>query len=144
MRKKKLFKNAAELEEKLEKYFNSLNPSYLYDDDGSIIYDKSGCPVMSETKPATISSMAYYLGFSSKEEFMSLLKDKGLCDTVKKALLRAETHTELLLFDKTSSTGAKFILQTDFGRDNESAVPDNREDNSGVVILAEVKGDESY
>ena len=57
------------IQKKIDEYFSSLEPDYQYDSDGNIITDKSGIPVLTERQPATLSSLAYAIGCSSRQEF---------------------------------------------------------------------------
>ncbi len=128
------FKNKKELQGLVDMYFESLEPERLVDEDGSIIKDKNGVPIMSERKPATIASLAYSVGLTSKEEFINLREDDKYEYVVKRALLRTEAYMERLLFDKSASAGAKYLLQESFGHESTG---DDELGCGGVVILPE-------
>lgn len=134
MRNKKGFSDAEGLQRLIDKYFLELEPQYTYDDENNIITDKNGVPVMTDRKPATISSMAYSVGLSSKEELMSLRKKRTYSYVLERALLRMEAYTEMMLFDKSAATGAKFLLQSSFGWTEEE---NSGGAETGVVILSE-------
>jgi len=136
LRKKRNFSSPAELQELIDKYFTGLEPQLTYDEENNVITDKNGVPVMTDRKPATVSSMAYAVGLSSKEEFMSLRKSRAYSNVIARALLRMEAYTEIMLFDKAAATGAKFLLQSSFGWIDEEAAEGGRE--TGVVILSEI------
>lgn len=129
------FKTPDELQTLVDDYFNSLEPERLLDEDGGIIKDKNGVPVMSERKPATIASLAYAVGLTSKEEFVKLRCSKKYGYVIKRALLRTEAYMERLLFDKSASAGAKYLLQESFGYESDEA---DAQFSGGVVILPEV------
>ena len=65
---KKTFKNVKQFQKLIDAYFESLEPEFVRDGEGNMIFDKTGSPVMTERKPATLASMAYAVGLSSKEE----------------------------------------------------------------------------
>ncbi|MBP3360640.1 MAG: hypothetical protein J6N52_07295 [Clostridia bacterium] len=138
--KKQTFKNSDELQGLIDNYFSGLEPEFMYDSNGEIITDKSGAPVMTERKPATISSMAYAVGLTSKEEFMELRKKRAYANIIARALLRVEAYTEIMLFDKSAASGAKFLLQSDFGWCEPPA--DAESSPGGVVILADIENKE--
>ena len=128
-----------ELQKNIDDYFLSLEPEYRYTDDGEIITDKSGIPLLTERQPATVSSLAYAIGCVSRKEFEKIKNSRKYKNIVERALLRLEAYTERMLFDKSAAAGAKFLLENDFGRNEH-----NDDNNSaGVVILADVgKADE--
>ena len=142
MRNKKCFSDAEELQRLIDKYFLELEPQYTYDDENNIITDKNGVPVMTDRKPATISSMAYSVGLSSKEELMSLRKKRTYSYVLERALLRMEAYTEMMLFDKSAAAGAKFLLQSSFGWAEEEESGGGAE--TGVVILSEIDDGGEY
>lgn len=131
----KLFKNPVQLQELIDKYFDSLEPKYMYDKEGEIIYDKSGAPVMSPREPATVASLAYFVGLSSLTQFNELKSKKQYTKIIDRALLRTEAYIERLLFDKSAATGAKYLLEESFGRET---VEIKDEDEGGVVILSDI------
>lgn len=135
MRKNK-FKNPSELQALVDEYFLSLEPERLVDDEGAVIKDKNGVPIMSERKPATISSLAYAVGLTSKEEFIKLREKEKYEYVIKRALLRTEAYMERLLFDKSASGGAKYLLQESFGHGKDTQGADF---SGGVVILPEIE-----
>ena len=90
------FINDEELQESVDFYFKGL----IYQDDrGNTL-----------TKPATITGMALFLGFCSRQSFYDYEKKEGFTYTVKRARLRVEESYEDHLFGK-SSTGAIFALK---------------------------------
>ena len=123
------------LQKKIDDYFSSLEPRYQYDEGGEIIIDKSGIPILTERRPATVSSLAYAMGCSSRAE-LEEKKNGKYKNIIQRALLRLEAYTEEMLFDKSASSGAKFLLQTDFGR---TECKESESNPGGVVILSEIE-----
>jgi len=121
------------IQKKIDEYFSSLEPDYQYDSDGNILTDKSGIPVLTERQPATLSSLAYAIGCSSRQEFEKIRKRRVTKNIIERALLRLEAYTERMLFDKSASAGAKFLLESDFNRQTDS-----ESQSGGIVILADV------
>lgn len=133
---KKAFKTPANLQELVDGYFQSLEPEIMYDSEGNMITDKSGAPVMTPRKPATVASLAYAVGLTSKAELVELGEEKRYKTVVARALLRTEAYIERMLFDKTAATGAKYLLQESFGHVADAAVEN---DSAGVVFLSDVE-----
>lgn len=130
---KKTFKTPKQLGKLIDGYFESLEPEFVYDGEGNMIFDKSGAPVMTERKPATLASMAYAVGLSSKAELTELEESEEFGETVRRAILRTEAYIERMLFDKAASGGAKYLLKESFGFE-QCDEPELMGD-SGVVIL---------
>ncbi len=131
-----IFKTPKQLQKLIDGYFKSLEPEFVYDAEGNMIFDKSGAPVMTERKPATLASMAYAIGLSSKNELNELEESEEFGETVRRALLRTEAYIERMLFDKAASGGAKYLLKESFGYEqcDESEV----NGDGGVVILPSI------
>lgn len=134
---KKTFKNVKQFQKLIDAYFESLEPEFVRDGEGNMIFDKTGSPVMTERKPATLASMAYAVGLSSKEELTRLEESEEYKETVKRALLRTEAYIERMLFDKAASGGAKYLLKESFGY--EQCEDTEREGDGGVVILPTIE-----
>ena len=134
---KKAFKTPKQLGKLIDGYFDSLEPQFIYDGEGNMIFDKSGSPVMSERKPATLASMAYAVGLASKSELTELEESEEYGETIRRAILRTEAYIERMLFDKAASGGAKYLLKESFGYE-QSDEPDMSTD-AGVVILPSVE-----
>lgn len=133
------FKTPHELQALVDDYFNSLEPERLVDNEGGMIKDKNGVPLMSDRKPATIASLAYAIGLTSKDELAKLKESKKYEYVIKRALLRTEAYMERLLFDKSASGGAKYLLQEGFGHES---VENDLQLSGGVVILPEIEAEE--
>lgn len=134
---KKTFKNAKQFQKLIDAYFESLEPEFVRDGEGNMIFDKTGAPVMTERKPATLASMAYAVGLSSKDELTRLEESDEYSEPVKRALLRTEAYIERMLFDKAASAGAKYLLKESFGY--EQCEETERDVDGGVVILPTIE-----
>lgn len=82
--------------------------------DGALLTDKSGA-VLWEEKPATVTGLAFALGFSSIEELLGV-KEKKVKALIDRALLKIEEEAEEKLFSKDSFQGAKLFLGRNFKR----------------------------
>ncbi len=136
--KRNKFKNPRELQSLVDEYFVSLEPERLVDDEGAVIKDKNGVPIMSDRKPATIASLAYAIGLTSKDELVKLRENEKYEYVIKRALLRTEAYMERLLFDKSASGGAKYLLEESFGHRQDA---EDGQFSGGVVILPEIEAE---
>lgn len=128
------------MEKAIEAYFESLVSERVMDDDGSVVCDKKGQPVFRPARPPTVAGLTRALGFRSKQTLYNYRRDEKYSDILDGAILRIEEYTEERLFDKDGCNGAKFSLANNFGW-NEKKEKESGDDNRGVVILADVKGD---
>lgn len=95
------FKNAEELEERIEKYFKDCP-------DKKKIYSKTG--EVSEIPMPTISGLCYFLGFESRQSFYDYEKKEEFAYTIKRARLFIEKEYEQMLHGQCC-TGAIFALK---------------------------------
>lgn len=72
--------------------------------------------VENKSKP-TISGLAYYLGFESRQSFYDYEKREEYSYTIKRARLRIEQHYEEHLLNPGIATGAIFALKNFGWRD---------------------------
>ena len=107
-----------QLEKKVREYFAQRKTPRI-GADGEVLRDKTGA-VLYEEKAATVTGLAFYLGFSSREEMLSIQekKTKALFD---RALLKIEEQAEEKLFCKDCFQGAKLFLAANFKRWREES-----------------------
>lgn len=108
------FKSKDEMQEKIDAYFEECKGRVLTDDEGKVITDKYGQPVIIDRKPLTVTGLALALGFSSRQSLLDYEAKKEFLDTITRAKARVEEYTEMMLFDKNASNGAKFSLANNF------------------------------
>ncbi len=83
------------------------------------LYEKANEYFEKETLP-TLAGLVIHLGFESKELFLSLKKDEKLGFSINLCLLRLEDINSRALYDKTLSSGAKFILENELKENSPS------------------------
>lgn len=108
------FKTADQMQELIDKYFKSCEGKVLKDDEGEIIFDKYGRPVIIDQKPPTICGLALALGFSSRQTLLNYQDKDKFMDTITRAKLKIEEYAESRLFDKDGVNGSKFTLINNF------------------------------
>lgn len=108
------YKSCAEIEEKIETYFKDCEGKPLCDDDGNVLTDKYGAPIIVGRKPPTITGLALALGFTSRQALLNYQGKKEFVDTITRAKSFVEKYAEERLFDRDGVQGAKFSLINNF------------------------------
>ena len=109
-----MFKNAKEMQIKIEKYFKSCEGKPAKNADGNIALDKYGNPIVIGAKPPTITGLALALGFNSRQSLLNYQGKKEFLDTITRAKSIVEEYAEQRLFDRDGVQGAKFSLTNNF------------------------------
>ena len=108
------YKNKEEMQSKIDEYFELCKGKVLKDDDGKVILNKYGQPIIIEEKPQTVTGLALALGFTSRQALLNYEGKKEFLDTITRAKSRVEQYAEERLFDKDGANGAKFSLTNNF------------------------------
>lgn len=108
------YKTKEEIEGKIDRYFEECKGEILRDDDGKVIYNRWGNPVIVNEHPPTITGLALALGFTSRQALLNYQAKAEFVDTITRAKTRVEAYTEERLFDRDGSNGAQFSLRNNF------------------------------
>ena len=111
--KKPKFETPEEMARAVEAYFKSLEGPVL-DKQGRAVLRPDGTPYTTQTRPATITGLAYHLGFASRSGFLNYRARAGFREIYDRAKLRCEAYQAERLFDREGVQGAKFSLQNNF------------------------------
>lgn len=114
MARPKMYKTVKKMQEAIDRYFEQCKGRPLLDDDGNVLTDKRGNPVMIGEIPPTITGLALALGFSSRQTLLNYQGEKEFVDTITRAKSRCEAYTEQRLFDKDGARGAEFSLKYNY------------------------------
>ena len=128
------YKTPEEMQARIDAYFESCYGEYITDDDGNLMTDKHGHPVMSKSRPLTITGLALALGFNSRQSLLNYQDDPAFMDTIKRAKSKVEQYAEERLFDKDGVNGAKFNLSNNFKGWSEKQQIDSNVNLSPVVF----------
>lgn len=109
------YKTAQEMQEKIDAYFTYCKGTPLTDDSGTVMTDKYGNPIILDAHPPTITGLALWLGFASRQALINYQGRKPFNDTVTRAKSRCEAYAEERLFDRDGTNGAQFSLKCNFG-----------------------------
>lgn len=109
-----MYKTKEEIQEKIDAYFEDCKGRVLKDDDGNVMTDKNGAPIIVDTRPLTVTGLALALGFTSRQALLNYQDKEEFVDTITRAKARVEAYAEERLFDKDGANGAKFSLANNF------------------------------
>ena len=112
---------AEEIQEKIDAYFKACEGHVLTDEEGNIIYDKYGKPVIIDRRPPTVTGRALALGFKTRISLLDYQAKAEFMDVITEAKTRIEQYAEERLYDREGSNGAKFSLQNNFKNWNVAA-----------------------
>ena len=109
-----MYKTVEEIQEKIDKYFEECEGTVLNNENGEVVLNKYGDPVIVGRKPLTITGLALALGFNSRQALLNYQDKPEFNDTITRAKAKVEQYAEERLFDKDGSNGAKFSLSNNF------------------------------
>ena len=136
-----MYKTKEEIQEKIDAYFEDCKGRVLTDDDGNVMTDKHGAPIIIDVKPLTITGLALALGFNSRQALLNYQDREEFNDTITRAKAVVEEYAESRLFDKDGANGAKFSLANNFDgwKEKQSIEADVKNE---VTINVELVDDE--
>lgn len=108
------YESKEQIEGLIEAYFKKCEGEILKDDDGEVVFDKSGRPVMIGARPPTVTGLALALGFNTRTSLLNYQGKKEFLDTITRAKSMVEAYAEERLFDRDGSNGARFSLVNNF------------------------------
>lgn len=113
----KKYKNVSQMEEDIQKYFESCFQEDLKYNSNKDCYepkkDYNGNIIKYQSKPFTITGLANALGMT-RETLLKYEKNDKFSDTIKRAKQIVEQYVEERLFDRDGVNGAKFNLINNF------------------------------
>lgn len=103
-----LFQTPEEMQVCINAYFDYCKPTFLTVK-GKQVLDKNGTPVI-DPNPPTITGLAYFLGFESRQSMYDYAKREGFSYVVARARTRMEAERERDLCAGRNVDGNKFYL----------------------------------
>ena len=107
------YKSVAALQAAIDAYFESCEGRIVTDENGAPVLFK-GMVVREGEHPATVTGLAYALGFKSRQALLNYQDRPAFHDAISRAKMRIEAYTEERLFDRDGVNGAKFSLTNNF------------------------------
>lgn len=114
------YSTRAELEEKIEAYFDEIKGEPLRDDDGKYVLDKRGQVVMIGQRPPTVTGLALALGFATRKSLLEYQAKPQFARVIEEAKSRIAMYAEERLYDRDGCMGARFSLRYNFKWDDGS------------------------
>lgn len=108
------YKTPEEMQEKIDAYFDRCAGEILRDDNGDLVCDKWGHPVLLNVRPPTVTGLALALGFTSRQALLNYQAKPRFVDTITRAKSRCEEYAESRLYDRDGTRGAIFSLTNNF------------------------------
>lgn len=111
--------------------------------DGEAVTDKYGIPVIVGAHPPTVTGLALWLGFKTRQSLLNYQhRSKAYNDILTEAKSRCEEYAESRLYDRDGVNGAKFSLTNNFRGWREKPAEDNAEALGKLdEVLSKIKGD---
>lgn len=117
------FKSLAELQRRIDEYFEACRGEMLRDAaSGAPVLDRQGRPVRVDERPPTLSGLALWLGFASKEGLLGYGGKAAYREALLRARARLSQYAEEQLYSRSGSAGARFVLSQ--GEKREKRGPD--------------------
>lgn len=108
------YKTAAEMQKKIDEYFESCRGEAAVDESGKQLLNKFGEPIIFGAKPPTVTGLALALGFTSRQALLNYQAKPQFVDAITRAKSRCEEYAELRLYDRDGARGAMFSLTNNF------------------------------
>lgn len=135
MARKPKYKSAEDMQWAIDAYFTYCDGHAATDESGHVLTDKQGNPVIIGEHPPTVTGLAWWLGFESRQSLLNYEgRNAAFREVMRAAKLRIEAYTEERLFDRDGQRGAQFSLEHNF-RWNRQETADGA---GGVVMMPPV------
>lgn len=135
MGRKPKYKTSAEMQAKIDEYFKTCEGHTPTDENGKVIRDKNGLPVIVGACPPTITGLALALGFKTRQSLLDYqASSPAFNDIITVAKSRVEAYTEGRLFDRDGVNGAKFSLQNNFRGWREKPAEEKSDENEIRIV----------
>lgn len=110
-----IFGSAKAMQKRVDEYFIYCKGKTLTDEEGNAVTDKYGNPVIIDAHVPTVTGLARFLGFKSRQALLNYQERDVFKPVVEMAKMRIEEYAEERLFDRDGVQGAKFTLCNNFG-----------------------------
>ena len=130
------YTSAAKMQEAVDAYFADCEGRPLTDENGNIVLNKNGTPVIVGAHPPTVTGLALWLGFKTRQSLLNYQhRSERYNEIITAAKSKCEEYAESRLYDRDGVSGAKFSLKNNFKGWSESP---NVSDQDSLAKLDEV------
>lgn len=138
MARKPKYKSAEDMQWAIDAYFTYCDGHAATDESGHVLTDKYGNPIILGAHPPTVTGLAWWLGFESRQSLLNYEgRNAAFRETIRTAKLRIEAYTEERLFDRDGQRGAQFSLEHNFRWNKQ----ENDDGGGGVVMMPPLRPD---
>lgn len=124
------------MQEAVNAYFADCEGRPLTDESGEPILNKNGSPVIVGAHPPTVTGLALWLGFKTRQSLLNYQhRTAAFNDILTAAKSRCEEYAERRLFDRDGVNGAKFSLANNFKGWNEKSEPSSEKSKKELPQL---------
>lgn len=140
------YKSVAEMQDKIDKYFEDCKGKLATDENGNPALTKYGEEIWIDRRPPTVTGLALALGFTTRDALIYYQGKKEFVDTVTRAKSRCEQYAEERLYDRDGTSGAQFALRCNFGWTDKPTETETRKeeatpmDELSAALLEVAKG----
>jgi hypothetical protein len=130
------FKNAKELQDKIDEYFESCYEELWHQNEEGKwlpLLDRNGNVMKDQVKPFTITGLALYLE-TSRQTLLNYEDKDEYFDTIRAAKTKIESFVEESLWKPKIATGVMFNLKNNFGWVDKSEVDSNVNMKYGIKL----------
>lgn len=131
-----LYTSPGQMQERIDRYFESCRGTLRLDDDGRPVLDRRGRPIIDGARPVTMTGLRLALGFRSRQSLSDYRGRGEYRYVIERARLRVENYAETRLFDRDGYSGAAFVLKTAFGWGQEVSQGDRQSIPTVSIISA--------
>lgn len=121
-----LYTSPGQMQERIDRYFESCRGMLRLDDNGRPVLDRRGRPIIDGARPVTMTGLRLALGFRSRQSLSDYRGRSEYRYVIERARLRVENYAETRLFDRDGYSGAAFVLKTAFGWGHEDSQGDGQ------------------
>lgn len=132
------YKNLAEMQVKIDAYFADCDGKLLKNSNNEPVLDKFGNEIYIGRHPPTVTGLALWLGFTSRQALLNYQAKREFVDAITRAKARCEQYAEEQLYDKNGSKGAQFSLKNNFGWGAVEKEADAEHKNEAMQTLADL------
>lgn len=129
------YKNSEDMQKAIDAYFASCAGELARNEDGTPQLDRSGRPIITGSRPPTVTGLALALGFATRKSLLDYQGKKEFMAVVCTAKLRVEEYAERQLFDRSGYIGARFTLLQNFQWREQLKTNDEQTVAPGVKII---------
>lgn len=132
------YKSLAEMQAKIDAYFEDCQGTLLKNEAGEPVLDKFGNGIYIGQHPPTVTGLALWLGFTSRQALLNYQGKREFVDAITRAKARCEQYAEERLYDRNGTSGAQFSLKNNFGWGAVEKEKDSASQQNEMQALADL------